>query len=143
MDDPSTRRVPVDAVFISAAITLFSSSIAFESSSSVASFSAGTSSRLDCFTTKNVVFPALDVVHSAYSQESTHEDEPYTFCVISPFSARATRIFCVVALGTAPLRFAQTSTIRGCCSAVSLFAVDFLGARTRSEGPVHLSIRSA
>lgn len=35
---------------------------------------------------------------------------PYAFCVIKPFSARATRIFCVAVLGTAPLRFAAIST---------------------------------
>lgn len=35
---------------------------------------------------------------------------PYAFCMISPFSARATRSFCVVAFGTAPFRLAATST---------------------------------
>lgn len=35
---------------------------------------------------------------------------PYVFCTISPFSARAARIFWVVAFGTAPFRLAATST---------------------------------
>ena len=35
---------------------------------------------------------------------------PYVFCVTSPFSARARRIFWVAVFGTAPFKFDETST---------------------------------
>ena len=68
---------------------------------------------LSWFATKNVVFPVAHLAHICglgEGPEGKNESEPYVFCVTWPFSASARRTFCVAVLGTAPLRFAETST---------------------------------
>ena len=66
---------------------------------------------------RDPIFAAIERERAAYADYHSIMRDcmlcayiPYVFCVTSPFSASASRIFCVAGFGTAPLRFADMST---------------------------------
>jgi hypothetical protein len=103
--------VPAETAFISAANALLRSLSASVSSARSLTLCSGSASRFPWFVTKNVAFPDHIFAH-IYEGEIMRNARniPYVFCVSSPFSESARRIFCVAVLGTAPFRLAEMST---------------------------------